>query len=111
MRWWGHQQLLKVPETGKVLDGPELGTTAIDTLVNVAHTITGVIPSGHVLSSEALSGWVVKLKTALPPSTLTVWVSVTVIAVLCRPLGSLLPEGVAQPVVTIAVATNDAVAV
>ena len=56
MRWWGHQQLLKAPETGKVLDGPELGTTAIDTLVNVAHTITGVIPSGHVLSSEALSG-------------------------------------------------------
>ena len=56
MRWWGHQQLLKVPETGKVLDGPELGTTAIDTLVNVAHTVTGVIPSGHVLSSEALSG-------------------------------------------------------
>ena len=42
---------------------------------------------------------------------LTVWVSVTVIAVLCRPLGSLLPEGVEQPVVTVAVAVNVAVAV
>jgi hypothetical protein len=48
-------QLLRVPETGKVLDGPELGITAIDMLLNVTHTIVGVIPSGHVLSSSALS--------------------------------------------------------
>jgi hypothetical protein len=67
-------QLLKVPETGKVLDGPELGTTSIDTSVYVAHTITGVIPSGQSLSSEALGRLATMLKVALPPSTLTVCV-------------------------------------
>ena len=60
-------QLLKVPETGKVLDGPELGTTDIDTSVYVAHTITGVIPSGQSLSSEALGRLATMLKVALPP--------------------------------------------
>ena len=74
-------QLLKVPETGKVLDGPELGTTSIDTLVYVAHTITGVIPSGHVLSCEPLGRVATMSKVALPPSTLTVCVSVTVVVV------------------------------
>ena len=66
-------QLLTVPENVKVLDGPELGTTAIDIPLNVAHTITGVIPSGHVLIDEALGRLAMISKVALPPSTLTVW--------------------------------------
>ena len=32
-------QLLRVPETGKVLDGPELGIAVIDILLNVGNKI------------------------------------------------------------------------
>jgi hypothetical protein len=104
--------LLSVPLTPKVLDGPELGTTRISMPLNVTHTIVGVMLSdGQSLSSSASSGSVVNVKTALPPSTFTVCWSLTEVVVLCRPLGSLLPEGVMQPVVTLASASKNAVAV
>jgi hypothetical protein len=36
-------QLLRVPGTEKVFEGPEFGTTSIDILLNVIHTIVGVM--------------------------------------------------------------------
>src|SRR5215208_1689457 len=86
---------------GNVLDGPELGTTSSDKLLNSTQVTTGVIPSGQSLSVFALK---VISKVALPPSTLTSWVSLTVVVSLSRPDGCCSCEPLLmQPVSTVAV--------
>src|SRR5215203_5281608 len=79
--------------------------------VNVTLTrVSVMLALGHAKVEGTPTAFVLTLKVPLPCRVSNVTEPVTVVVVVCSPLGSLLPLGVTQPTVTVAVADRLAVA-